>query len=71
LGGLEAFSDGITVYVPGPLDTSVSYVPLGDGTISSDFATPTTDTLDNTTGVVVIPTAGGSVKLNSGFTVAP
>jgi hypothetical protein len=71
LGGLEAFSDGITVYVPGPLDTSVSYVPLGDGTISSDFATPTTDTLVNTTGVVVIPTAGGSVKLNSGFTVAP
>lgn len=70
-GDLAAFTDGITVYVPGPLDTSTSYVPLGDGTVSSDFATPTTDTIQNTTGAVVIPGSDTSVKLNPGFTVAP
>lgn len=71
LGSLVAFTDGITVYQPGPLDTFVSYVPLGDGTISSDFATPTTDTLKNTTGVVVVPAASSSFVIQSGVTVAP
>lgn len=70
-GDLAAFADGITVYVPGPLDTSTSYVPLGDGTISSDFATATTDTISNTTGAVVIPGADTPLKLLPGFTVTP
>ena len=68
---LAAYSDSITVYQPGPLDTFVTYFPLGDGTISSDYGSATTDTLANTTGAVVIPAVNSSVKLNSGFTVAP
>jgi hypothetical protein len=70
-GTLAAFADAISVYVPGPLDTSTSYVPLGDGTISSDFGTPTTDTIVNTTGAVVIPVADVALTLQPGFTVAP
>ena len=70
-GSLAAFSDSITVYVPGALDTSVTYLPLGDGTVSSDFVNPTTNTLSNTTGAVVVPGGDTSVKLNLGFTVAP
>lgn len=70
-GDLAAYTDGITVYVPGPLVNSTSYIPLGDGTISSDFATSTTDTMANTTGAVVIPGSDTSVKLQSGFSVAP
>ncbi|MCP5543556.1 MAG: hypothetical protein H7A49_06575 [Akkermansiaceae bacterium] len=70
-GDLAAFSDSITVYVPGPLDTSTTYYPLGDGTISSDFVNPTADTISNTTGAVVIPATDASVKLEPGFTVAP
>jgi hypothetical protein len=68
---LAAYTDSITVYVPGPLDTATTYLPLGDGTISSDFSSATTDTLMNTTGAVVITAADSSVKLNPGFTVAP
>ena len=71
LGSLAAYTDGISVYVPGPLVVSTSYLPLGDGTISSDFATPTTDTIANTTGAVVIPAAPTALRLNPGFTVAP
>jgi hypothetical protein len=70
-GSLAAFTDSITVYQPGPLDTFVTYFPLGDGTISSDFVTPTTDTLNNTTGAVVIPGATSSMVMESGVTVAP
>lgn len=70
-GALVAYTDSITVYQPGPLTSFVTYYPLGDGTISSDFVNPTTDTIANTTGAVVIPAAASSVKLNSGFTIAP
>ena len=72
-GTLAPFSDSITVYVPGPLAVSTSYSPLGDPglNLSSDFATPTTDTMANTTGAVVIPAIPSSVKINQGFTVAP
>jgi len=70
-GTLAAYSDGITAYQPGPLTVSTSYVPLCDGTISSDFGTPTTDTISNTTGAVVLPVADTAQKLQSGFTVAP
>jgi len=72
-GDLAAYADGITVYAPGPLtaSASTSYVPLGDGTISSDFATATTDTIANTTGAVVIPSSPTALKLLPGFTVAP
>ncbi len=70
-GTLTAFADAISVYVPGPLDTATSYVPLGDGTISSDFGTPTTDTISNTTGAVVIPVADIALTLQPGFTVTP
>ena len=71
LGSLAAYADGISLYVPGPLVDSTSYFPLGDGTISSDLSTPTTDTISNTTGVVVIPATDTALILNSGFTVAP
>ena len=70
-GTLAAYTDSITVYQPGPLSVSTSYVPLGDGTISSDFGTPTTDTISNTTGAVVIPGADTALTLQPGFTVAP
>jgi hypothetical protein len=70
-GTLGAFSDTITVYVAGPLVSSVSYTPLGDGTISSDFTNPTTDTIANTTGAVVIPDANKSLVLESNVTIAP
>lgn len=71
LSNLAAFSDSITVYQPGPLTTELSttYTPLGDGTLSSDFSTPTTDTISNTTGAVVIPSADATVLMNQGFTV--
>jgi len=68
---LAPFSDSVTVYQPGPLTQSITYYALGDGTLSADFVNPTTDTLANTTGAVVIPAADSSVKINSGFTVAP
>tara|TARA_B110000037_G_scaffold101593_1_gene118504 strand:+ start:141 stop:1085 length:945 start_codon:yes stop_codon:yes gene_type:complete len=67
---LAAFADSITVYEPGPLVNSVSYFPLGDGTLSTDFSTPTTDQIANTTGAVVIPSVTSSVKLSPGFTIS-
>lgn len=70
-GTLGAFSDSITAYVAGPLVSFTSYVPLGDGNVSSDFATPTTDTIANTTGAVVIPDANKALRLESNVTVAP
>jgi hypothetical protein len=70
-GTLAAYTDSITVYQPGPLSVSTSYVPLGDGTISSDFGTPTTDTISNTTGAVVLPGVDTALTLQPGFTVAP
>lgn len=68
---LEAFTDSITIYEAGPLVNSVTYYPLGDGTVSSDFATATTDTISNTTGAVIIPGSPSAVRLQPGFTVAP
>ena len=68
---LAAYSDSITLYVPGPLLDAVTYYPLGDGTVSSDLATPTTDSISNTTGAVVITSADIALKLQPGFTVAP
>ena len=70
-GALAAYTDSITVYQPGLLSVFVTYFPLGDGTISSDFVTSTTDIIVNTTGAVVIPAVNSSVSINSGFTVAP
>ncbi len=70
-GSLGAFSDSITAYVAGPLVAFTSYVPLGDGNISSDFATPTVDTIANTTGAVVIPDANKALRLESNVTIAP
>ncbi|MEK7953507.1 hypothetical protein [Luteolibacter soli] len=66
-GSLAAFSDSITVYQPGPLSVFVTYYPLGDGTVSSDFATPTTDTIKYTTGAVVIPSGPTALKIDSGL----
>ena len=70
-GSLVAYTDSITVYTAGPLTDSVTYYPLGYGTVSSDFATATTDTLLHTSGAVVIPASTESVTIQSGFTVAP
>jgi hypothetical protein len=67
-GSLVAYTDSITAYVQGGLTESTTYYPLGDGSISSDFATPTTDTIANTVGAVVVPSADTSVTL-AGFTV--
>lgn len=68
---LAPYSDSITVYVPGPLLEAVTYYPLGDGTVSSDLATSTTDSIANTTGAVVITSADIALKLQPGFTVSP
>jgi hypothetical protein len=71
-GSLGAFSDSITLYTPGTLLLrDFPYVPLGDGTISSDFMNPTTDTMENTTGAVVIPDSNKALRLHSNVTVAP
>ncbi len=66
-----AYTDSISIYVPGPLVDAVTYYALGDGTVSSDFVTPTTDTISNTTGAVVIPLGSIALRIYSGFTVAP
>ena len=70
-GSLAAFSDTITIYEAGPLVNNVAYVPLGDGTLSSDYTNPTTDVIANTTGAVVIPSVDATLILNDNITVAP
>ena len=65
---LLAFTDSITLYAPGSLTITGTYFALGDGTVSQDFATPSTDEFDFTTGGVV--TASGSTSLRiEGVTV--
>jgi hypothetical protein len=68
---LAAYTDSITIYEPGPLLNAVTYYPLGDGTVSSDLATPTSDTISSTTGAVVIPAVDTGLKIQPGFTVTP
>jgi len=68
---LAAYSDSITVYVPGPFVDAVTYYPLGDGTVSSDLVSATTDKIANTTGAVVIASGDIALKFQPGFTVAP
>lgn len=67
---LAAFTDTITVYEAGALTSSTTYVPLGDGNLSSNFSDPTLDTLDNTTGVFLIPAAPSSLVLSPGFSIS-
>ena len=70
-GLLTPFDDSVTVYTAGPLIANVSYSSLGDGNLSTDFSSETTDTINNTTGAVVIPAVSKSIRVNHGFTVAP
>lgn len=66
---LAPFSDSVSIYSPGDLSTVTTYYALGDGTVSSDFASATTDRLNNTTGAVVTANANASLTLLPGFTV--
>ncbi len=67
---LAAFTDSITVYEAGPLTQFKTYFPLGDGTLSEDFSTPTADVLSNTTGVAIVPGAASSLVLQPGFSIS-
>jgi hypothetical protein len=67
---LAPYQDTITLYEAGTVNLLKSL--FSDGTIvTEDGVTPSVDTLDATTGGVVTAGADTSIKVNSGFTVAP
>jgi hypothetical protein len=65
---MEAYSDNITIYPPGNLETSIAtYYALGDGTVSVDFATPSDDTFSFTQGAVYAAASDTSIRIKSGL----
>jgi len=67
---LAAFSDSITLYQAGTVIPTGTY--FSDGTnVTEDFVNPSSATLASTTGGVVTAGADTSIKVDSGFTVAP
>jgi hypothetical protein len=67
---LAAFQDSITLYEPGTVNLLASL--FSDGTfVTEDGTNPSTATLGATTGGVVSAVTDTSIRVNSGFTVAP
>jgi hypothetical protein len=67
---LVPFQDTITLYQPGTITLLATL--FSDGTnVTEDGSTPSTATLGATTGGVVSAVADTSIRVNSGFTVAP
>ena len=65
---MVAFTDNITIYPPGDLETSIAtYYALGDGEVSTDFTNPSTDTYSYTKGCVFVANEDGAFKVKSGL----
>ena len=68
---LAPFTDALTMYTPGTLSIVGTYFANGEGGVTTDFITPSTDTFPHTVGGIISAFAPSSVKVEPGFTVAP
>lgn len=65
---MAAFSDNITLYAPGDLETPLgTYFALGDGTVSTDLINASNDTFLFTTGGFYVAAADTAFRIKSGL----
>ena len=65
---MSPFSDNITLYPPGDLVSSLgTWYALGDGTVSTDFSTPSNATFSFTQGAIFAAATDTAFKVKSGL----
>ena len=65
---MVVFGDSISIYAPGQLFAPTgTYYAIGDGDVSTDFATPSSDTFEFTKGAIFIAGADTSFRIKSGL----
>jgi hypothetical protein len=65
---MVAYGDSISIYAPGQLFAPTgTYYALGDGDVSTDFSTPSSDTFDFTKGAIFIAGSDTAFRVKSGL----